>query len=77
MCSTESGCYGSVEKKTEVPRVALIEALEQQTRNRLVRSDWIAVDGKAPANKQARNQLRALPAHFTQGEVYIDYVLPV
>jgi hypothetical protein len=42
-----------------------------------VRSDWIAVDGKAPANKQARNQLRALPAHFTQGEVYIDYVLPV
>jgi len=77
MCSTESGCYGSVEKKTEVPRVALIEALEQQTRNRLVRSDWIAVDGKAPANKQARNQLRALPAHFTQGEVYSDYVLPV
>ncbi|HEY1327403.1 MAG TPA: MBL fold metallo-hydrolase [Casimicrobiaceae bacterium] len=76
MCSTEAGCYGSVKKKTEVPRIALIEALEQQTGNRLVRSDWIAVDGKAAANKEARSQLRKLPAHFSQGDLYIDYVLP-
>jgi beta-lactamase superfamily II metal-dependent hydrolase len=82
MCSTETGypsekrTYGSLEKKTEVPRITLMQALEKQTGNRLVRSDWIAVRDKAPASPEARSQLRKLPARFSQGELYVDYVLP-
>ena len=75
MCSTETGCYGSVKKKTEVPRIALMQALEEQTGNQLIRSDWIAVEGLAPANSEARRQLRELPQGFSTGDVYIDYVL--
>ena len=79
MCSTETGfpskkrTYGSIAKKTEVPRIALMEALEKQTNSRLVRSDWIAV-GSAPASPEARGELKALPVNFSQGKIYIDYV---
>ncbi len=81
MCSTETGfpsakrTYGSIKKKTEVPRIALMEALEQQTVRKLVRSDWIAV-GKAPASPEAHEQLGKLPPNFLQGTFYIDYVFP-
>ena len=58
MCSTETGfpsekrTYGSIEKKTEVPRIALMEALEKQTGDKLVRSDWIAA-GNAESSPEA------------------------
>jgi beta-lactamase superfamily II metal-dependent hydrolase len=79
MCSTETGfpsgkrTYGSIARKTEVPRIALMEALEKQTKRKLVRSDWIAV-GSAPASPEAHQQLRSLPANFSKGKLYIDYV---
>jgi hypothetical protein len=51
-----------------------MEALEEQTHNKAVRSDWIAVDG-AKASPEAHEQLEKLPPHFSTGEIYIDYVL--
>lgn len=75
MCSTATGAYGKPEKKTEVPRTALIDALETRTSNRLVRSDWVPV-GKTPADKQATDELAKLPEGFTTpGQLYIDYDL--
>jgi beta-lactamase superfamily II metal-dependent hydrolase len=73
MCSTAMGAYGSIAKKTEVPRTALIGALETRSGSRLVRSDWvdaneIKADPKADPPKQ-------LPAGFTPGNLYIDYNL--
>ena len=81
MCSTETGypsrkrTYGSVKAKTEVPRTALMDALEKRTRHKLVRSDWIAA-GDAPASPEARAELPQLPANFIAGANYIDYVFP-
>ena len=81
MCSTETGfpspkrTYGSIAKKTEVPRIPLMVALEQQTNRKLVRSDWIAA-GNAPASPEAHEQLTKLPSNFFGGGIYIDYVFP-
>jgi len=81
MCSTETGypsrkrTYGSVKAKTEVPRTALMDALEKRTGRKLVRSDWIAA-GDAPASPEARAELAKLPANFIAGANYIDYVFP-
>jgi beta-lactamase superfamily II metal-dependent hydrolase len=75
MCSTATGAYGSKAKKTEVPRTALMEAVEKQTGNRLVRSDWVKA-GKSEPDKEARKELAELPSGFTTpGELFIDYVL--
>jgi beta-lactamase superfamily II metal-dependent hydrolase len=81
MCSTETGfpskkrTYGNPAKKTEVPRTALMEALEKQTHNQLVRSDWIAV-GQAVASPEAHQELSKLPQNFSTGKLYVDYVFP-
>jgi beta-lactamase superfamily II metal-dependent hydrolase len=90
MCSTESSDayphtkrpYGTISKDpnkkgTEVPRIALMEEMEQLTGNRLVRSDWIAVPSpKGKASPEAKGQLKNLPPHFETGELYIDYIFP-
>jgi beta-lactamase superfamily II metal-dependent hydrolase len=81
MCSTETGypssrrVFGSLDKGTEVPRTKLMEALEKQTQNKLVRSDWIAA-GNAKACPEARAELPNLPQNFTPGALYIDYIFP-
>jgi beta-lactamase superfamily II metal-dependent hydrolase len=86
MCSTESGDdkdgypvrkrpYGKVDKGTEVPRIKLMQEVEKKTSNRLVRSDWLKVS-EASATTEARGQLAALPANFSTGAVYVDYVFP-
>jgi beta-lactamase superfamily II metal-dependent hydrolase len=75
MCSTATGAYGSPSKKTEVPRTALMDALEQKTRTRMVRSDWVAA-GKTKPDPQATSELEKLPSGFTTpGDLYIDYNL--
>jgi beta-lactamase superfamily II metal-dependent hydrolase len=75
MCSTATGAYGSPAKKTEVPRTALMEALESKTGNRLVRSDWVAAGHEKP-DDEALKELPKLPSGFTTpGELYIDYTL--
>lgn len=81
MCSTETGfpskkrTYGRIDKKTEIPRIALMEALEKQTGDKLVRSDWIAA-GNAAASPEAHKQLERLPSNFETGDIYIEYVFP-
>jgi beta-lactamase superfamily II metal-dependent hydrolase len=75
MCSTATGAYGDPAKKTEVPRTALMDALEQRTGNRLVRSDWVAAANSA-ADPEAKAELAQLPPGFsTPGQLYIDYVM--
>jgi hypothetical protein len=76
MCSTATGAYGSEAKKTEVPRTALMEALEKRTGERLVRSDWVSAGENKPED-QAREELAELPAGFTSPNegLYIDYNL--
>ena len=82
MCSTESADaytknrpHGSIVNKSEVPRIDLMVDMEEKTKNRLVRSDWIEVlDVKA--SPEARKQLEKLPKNFKQGPLYIDYIFP-
>jgi beta-lactamase superfamily II metal-dependent hydrolase len=82
MCSTETGypkpkrTYGNPAKGTEVPRTKLMDALEKQIGNKLVRSDWIKA-GSAPASPEAHQELEKLPPNFTQGPFYIDYIFPI
>jgi beta-lactamase superfamily II metal-dependent hydrolase len=75
MCSTATGAYGSPARKTEVPRTALMDALEKWNGNRLVRSDWVPYK-EEKADPQALQELPELPAGFTTpGDLYIDYNL--
>jgi beta-lactamase superfamily II metal-dependent hydrolase len=75
MCSTATGAYGNPDRKTEVPRTALMDAIETKTGKRLVRSDWVAAAGAEP-DPEAREELADLPDGFTTpGELYIDYGL--
>jgi beta-lactamase superfamily II metal-dependent hydrolase len=75
MCSTAKGFYGKVERKTEVPRIALIDALETRSGNRLIRSDWVPAKDEE-AEPEAREESPVLPKGFsTPGELYIDYNL--
>jgi beta-lactamase superfamily II metal-dependent hydrolase len=75
MCSTATGAYGSIDKKTEVPRTALMGALEERTSKRMVRSDWVPAAAEK-ADPQALAELSALPSGFTTpGQLYIDYTL--
>jgi beta-lactamase superfamily II metal-dependent hydrolase len=74
MCSTATGAYGSPARKTEVPRIALMEALESHSGNRMVRSDWIPA-GNSEADPQAKEELADLPEGFTTGPLYVDYTL--
>ncbi len=81
MCSTESGDpdrkrpYGDLDKGTEVPRTKLMVALEKQTKNKLVRSDWIPA-GAVKASPEAKSELAKLPDNFSTGDLYIDYTFP-
>jgi beta-lactamase superfamily II metal-dependent hydrolase len=76
MCSTATGAFGSPAKKTEVPRTALMDALETRTTKRLVRSDWVAA-GEHEADPEALEELPDLPAGFSTptAGLYIDYKL--
>lgn len=75
MCSTAAGAYGNPDKHTEVPRTALLDALEKKTGNRLVRSDWVPA-GDAKADPDAVAATPELPSGFTTpGALYIDLVI--
>jgi beta-lactamase superfamily II metal-dependent hydrolase len=75
MCSTATGAYGNPGKHTEVPRTALMEALEKQIDNKLVRSDWIPA-GSVKPDPQAKSELAELPENFSTGSLYVDYIFP-
>ena len=76
MCSTAMGAYGSVDRKTEVPRTALMDALETRSSKRLVRSDWVKANDTDPADEARKEVGEELPAGFSSpGNLYIDYNL--
>jgi beta-lactamase superfamily II metal-dependent hydrolase len=78
MCSTQADSFGSVENKSEVPRIPLIEALAKKSA--IVRSDQIQVtiDGK-PAVPPVKDSPAELPTpeagKLVPGACYIDYFL--
>jgi beta-lactamase superfamily II metal-dependent hydrolase len=74
MCSTASGAYGSPAKKTEVPRTALMDALEEKTKDRMVRSDWVGA-GKTKPDPLAKAPPKLPDGFNTPGDLYIDYNL--
>jgi beta-lactamase superfamily II metal-dependent hydrolase len=75
MVSTATGAYGTPSKHTEVPRSALLAALEARTGNRTVRSDWVGGPGIAP-DPAARADMETLPVGFASSDqLYIDYTL--
>jgi hypothetical protein len=72
MCSTQPGCYGSIDSGTEVPRVPLLEALDKKTDHQVARSDQV----KAGKQTEVDKKLGPLPTVFTTpGALYIDYNL--
>jgi beta-lactamase superfamily II metal-dependent hydrolase len=75
MVSTATGAYGTPSKHTEVPRTALLAALEARTGNRTVRSDWVGGPGIDP-DPAARADMETLPAGFASSDqLFIDYTL--
>ena len=66
MMSTQSSPWPSI------PHGDLVKALGLSTQQRLVRSDWIALDGQPPPPG-----VPALPAGFTSGRFWCDYTLPL
>src|SRR5207253_8351929 len=50
MCSTEPGCYGKEDKGSEVPRGALLEALERKTHGQLACSDQVSAGSRQTSN---------------------------
>jgi len=72
MVSTQSTPWASI------PRVPLMARLSEKTRKRMVRSDWLHVkDAPSPLLKSLPPQPARLPAGFTKGTLWFDYVLPL
>jgi beta-lactamase superfamily II metal-dependent hydrolase len=70
MVSTQSTPWPSI------PRVPLMERLDEKTKSRIVRSDWIEIKGApAPSPKTAPPKPAALPSGFSQGDLWFDYVM--
>ena len=65
-----------LDKKTEVPRTALMDGVKARTRYAPVRSDWLTYLNHA-ADPQATAEMPALPPGFstTAGKPYIDFHL--
>jgi hypothetical protein len=53
-----------------VPQEKLMSAIARKTANKVVRSDWISVQGIKTAKNPGR-----IPKGFTQGEFWVDYFL--
>ncbi|MBS1793870.1 MAG: hypothetical protein JSS81_08445 [Acidobacteria bacterium] len=72
MVSTQSEPWDSI------PRVPLMERLSEQTADKVVRSDWLKLPGAPdPLPETAPPEPAALPAGFTQGELWYDYEIEI
>jgi len=59
-----------------IPRVPLMERLDEKTQHRFVRSDWLAVKGApTPAPGSAPPEPAKPPTGFAEGAFWFDYVL--
>ncbi len=71
MVSTQSTPWPSI------PRVPLMQRLDEKTAQKIVRSDWLAVRGAPrPSRSTAPPQPTKLPPGFGEGDLWFDYVLP-
>ena len=71
MVSTQSSPWSSI------PRVPLMEALDEKTKQRIVRSDWLDIDGAPkPSPETAPAKPQKLPKGFQQGRLWFDYLIP-
>jgi beta-lactamase superfamily II metal-dependent hydrolase len=58
-----------------IPRVPLMARLNEKTKNRIVRSDWVAVaDAPEPAPGTEPVQPKLMPKGFVRGPLWIDYL---
>jgi beta-lactamase superfamily II metal-dependent hydrolase len=74
MCSTQPGCYGKEASGTEVPRLPLLDALEDKTHHQLARSDQISA-AETPAGEGLGPLGKPFSTRAAQDQLYIDYKL--
>jgi beta-lactamase superfamily II metal-dependent hydrolase len=72
MVSTQSIPWKSI------PRIPLMSRLDEKTKKRIIRSDWLSVEGAPePLPDTAPLQPSKLPKGFTKGDVWFDYVIEI
>lgn len=72
MVSTQSEPWKSI------PRVPLMSRLNEKTKKKIVRSDWLSVEGAPkPLPKTVPTLPSKLPEGFSKGDLWFDYVIKV
>jgi beta-lactamase superfamily II metal-dependent hydrolase len=72
MVSTQSKPWKSI------PRVPLMSRLDEKTKKRIVRSDWLSVEGAPePLPDTVPTMPSKLPEGFSKGDFWFDYIIEV
>jgi beta-lactamase superfamily II metal-dependent hydrolase len=72
MVSTQSKPWKSI------PRVPLMSRLDEKTKKRIVRSDWLSVEGAPEPLPNTMPTLPSkLPEGFSKGDLWFDYIIEV
>jgi beta-lactamase superfamily II metal-dependent hydrolase len=72
MVSTQSKPWKSI------PRVPLMSRLDEKTKKRIVRSDWLSVEGAPePLPNTVPTLPSKLPEGFSKGDLWFDYIIEV
>jgi hypothetical protein len=72
MVSTQSIPWKSI------PRIPLMSRLDEKTKKRIVRSDWLSVEGAPEPLPNTVPTLRSkLPEGFSKGDLWFDYIIEV
>lgn len=72
MVSTQSKPWPSI------PRVPLMQRLDERTKSRIVRSDWVKIKGApTPSPDSAPQEPSSLPQGFEGGDFWLDYSIKV
>ena len=72
MVSTQSIPWKSI------PRIPLMSRLHEKTKKRIIRSDWLAIEGAPePLPDTVPVQPSKLPEGFTKGDLWFDYVIKI
>jgi hypothetical protein len=72
MVSTQSIPWKSI------PRIPLMSRLHEKTKKRIIRSDWLSVDGAPePLPDTVPVQPSKLPEGFKKGDLWFDYIIKI
>ena len=72
MVSTQSIPWKSI------PRIPLMSRLHEKTKKRIIRSDWLSVEGAPePLPDTVPVQPSKLPEGFTKGDLWFDYIIKI